>query len=59
MYLGDEASKWEYLSYLSHWSNIKPTMIQGGRVGKSFIGSTLNPIEGVATLRQWTWVLMY
>jgi hypothetical protein len=31
MYLGDEASKWEYLS-LSHWSNIKPTMIQGGRV---------------------------
>jgi hypothetical protein len=29
MYLGDEASKWEYLSYLSHWSNIKPTMIQG------------------------------
>jgi hypothetical protein len=24
MYLGDEASKWEYLSYLSH-SNIKPT----------------------------------
>jgi hypothetical protein len=52
MYLGDEASKWEYLSYLSHWSNIKPTMIQGGRVvGKSFIGSTLNPMNrGVATL---------
>jgi hypothetical protein len=46
MYLGDEASKWEYLSYLSHWSNIKPTMIQGGRVvGKSFIGSTLNPMN--------------
>ena len=46
MYLGDEASKWEHLSYLAHWMNIKPTMIQGGRVvGKSFIGSTLNPLE--------------
>jgi hypothetical protein len=46
MYLGDEASKWEHLSYLSHWANIKPTMIQGGRVvGKSFIGSTLNPMN--------------
>lgn len=46
MYLGDEASKWEYLSYLAHWANIKPTMIQGGRVvGKSFIGSTLNPMN--------------
>lgn len=46
MYLGDEASKWEYLSYLAHWSNIKPTMIQGGRVvGKSFIGSTVNPLD--------------
>lgn len=46
MYLGDEASKWEYLSYLSHWANIKPTMVQGGRVvGKSFIGSTLNPMN--------------
>lgn len=45
MYLGDEASKWEHLSYLAHWANIKPTMIQGGRVvGKSFIGSTLNPL---------------
>jgi hypothetical protein len=45
MYLGDEASKWEHLSYLAHWMNIKPTMIQGGRVvGKSFIGSTLNPL---------------
>jgi hypothetical protein len=33
-------------NYLSHWSNIKPTMIQGGRVvGKSFIGSTLNPMN--------------
>jgi hypothetical protein len=28
----DEASKWEYLSYLEHWSNIEPTMIQGGRL---------------------------
>lgn len=46
MYLGDEASKWEYLSYLSHWANIKPTMIQGGRViGKAFIGSTVNPLN--------------
>lgn len=46
MYLGDEASKWEHLSYLAHWSNIKPTMIQGGRVvGKSFIGSTVNPLD--------------
>jgi hypothetical protein len=24
----DEASKWEHLSYLEHWSNIEPTMIQ-------------------------------
>lgn len=46
MYLGDEASKWEYLSYLAHWLNIKPTMRQGGRVvGKAFIGSTLNPMN--------------
>lgn len=45
-YFGDEASKWEYLSYLEHWANIEPTMIQGGRVvGKAFIGSTLNPMK--------------
>lgn len=46
MYLGDEASKWEHLSYISHWNNIKPTMVQGGKVvGKAFIGSTLNPLK--------------
>ncbi len=46
MYLGDEAAKWIYLSYLAHWLNIKPTMRQGGRVvGKAFIGSTLNPMN--------------
>lgn len=46
MYLGDEASKWEHLSYIAHWNNIKPTMVQGGRVvGKAFIGSTVNPLK--------------
>lgn len=47
MYLGDEASKWERPNnYVDHWNNIKPTMVQGGRVvGKAFIGSTLNPLE--------------
>ncbi len=46
MYLGDESSKWEHLSYIAHWNNIKPTMVQGGRVvGKAFIGSTVNPID--------------
>lgn len=46
MYLGDESSKWEYLSYIAHWNNIRPTMVQGGRVvGKAFIGSTVNPLD--------------
>lgn len=46
MYLGDESSKWEHLSYIAHWNNIKPTMVQGGRVvGKAFIGSTVNPLK--------------
>ena len=47
MYLGDEASKWERPNnYIDHWNNIKPTMVQGGRVvGKAFIGSTVNPLE--------------
>lgn len=46
MYLGDESSKWEHLSYVSHWNNIKPTMVQGGKVvGKAFIGSTVNPLD--------------
>jgi hypothetical protein len=47
LYLGDEASKWERPhNYIDHWSNIRPTMVQGGRVvGKSLIGSTLNPRE--------------
>ncbi len=45
IYLGDEAGKWERPNnYVDHWSNVKPTMVQGGRVvGKAFIGSTLNP----------------
>lgn len=47
MYLGDEAGKWERPNnYIDHWNNIKPTMVQGGRVvGKAFIGSTLNPLD--------------
>ena len=47
MYLGDEAGKWERPNnYVDHWNNIKPTMVQGGRVvGKAFIGSTLNPLD--------------
>lgn len=45
-YLGDESSKWEVLSYIAHWNNIRPTMEQGGRVvGKSLIGSTVNPMD--------------
>lgn len=45
MYLSDEAGKWERPNNIAdHWSNVKPTMIQGGRVvGKAFMGSTLNP----------------
>jgi len=47
MYLGDEAGKWERPNnYVDHWNNIRPTMVQGGRVvGKAFIGSTLNPMD--------------
>jgi len=46
MYLGDEAGKWERPNnYEDHWSNLRPTLVQGGRiVGKAFIGSTLNPM---------------
>jgi hypothetical protein len=47
MYLGDEAGKWiRPNNYVDHWNNIKPTMVQGGRVvGTAFIGSTLNPLD--------------
>lgn len=47
MYLGDESGKWEKPNnYIDHWNNIRPTMVQGGRVvGKAFIGSTLNPLD--------------
>jgi hypothetical protein len=47
MYLGDEAGKWERPNnYEDHWSNLRPTLVQGGRiVGKAFIGSTLNPLN--------------
>ena len=47
MYLGDEAGKWERPNnYIDHWTNIKPTMVQGARiVGKALIGSTLNPLD--------------
>ena len=47
MYLGDEAGKWERPNnYIDHWTNIKPTMVQGGSiVGKALIGSTLNPLD--------------
>lgn len=47
MYLGDESGKWiRPNNYVDHWNNIRPTMVQGGRVvGKAFIGSTLNPLD--------------
>jgi hypothetical protein len=47
MYLGDEAGKWiRPNNYIDHWNNIKPTMVQGGRVvGTAFVGSTLNPLD--------------
>jgi len=46
-YLNDESGKWEKPhNIIDHWSNVKPTMITGGRiVGKCFMGSTLNPLE--------------
>lgn len=46
MYLGDEAGKWEKPNnYIDHWTNVKPTLQQGGNVvGKALIGSTLNPL---------------
>jgi len=47
LYLGDEAGKWiRPNNYVDHWTNVKPTMVQGGRVvGKALIGSTLNPLD--------------
>lgn len=47
MYLGDEAGKWERPNdYIDHWTNVKPTLVQGGEVvGKALIGSTLNPLD--------------
>jgi hypothetical protein len=47
LYLGDEAGKWiRPNNYVDHWTNVKPTMIQGGNVvGKALIGSTLNPLD--------------
>jgi hypothetical protein len=46
-YLNDESGKWERPhNIIDHWSNVKPTMITGGRiVGKCFMGSTLNPLD--------------
>lgn len=33
-------------NYIDHWTNVKPTMIQGGNVvGKALLGSTLNPLD--------------
>lgn len=47
LYLGDEAGKWiRPNNYVDHWTNVKPTLIQGARVvGKALIGSTLNPLD--------------
>ena len=44
-YLCDEAGKRERpQNIVDHYSNVKPTMVTGGRVvGKCFMGSTLNP----------------
>lgn len=44
-YFCDESGKRERpQNMIDHWNNIKPTMIQGGRVvGKTIMGSTLNP----------------
>ncbi|MEW3935590.1 hypothetical protein, partial [Pseudomonas aeruginosa] len=46
-YLCDEAGKREKpQNIIDHWSNVKPTMVTGGKVvGKCFMGSTLNPRE--------------
>lgn len=45
--LSMNCGKWERPNnYIDHWNNIKPTMVQGGRVvGKAFLGSTLNPLD--------------
>jgi hypothetical protein len=45
MYLSDESGKWIRPNNIQdHWANVKPTMVQGGKVvGKTFMGSTLNP----------------
>ena len=47
LYLGDEAGKWiRPNNYIDHFTNVKPTLIQGGSVvGKALIGSTLNPLD--------------
>ena len=44
-YLCDESGKRERpQNIIDHYGNVKPTMLQGGRVvGKAFLGSTLNP----------------
>ena len=46
-YLCDEGGKREKPNnIIDHWNNVKPTMINGGRVvGKCFMGSTLNPLD--------------
>lgn len=45
--LSMNCGKWERPNnYIDHWNNIKPTMVQGGKVvGKAFLGSTLNPMD--------------
>ena len=44
-YFCDESGKRERpQNMIDHWNNIRPTMIQGGKVvGKTIMGSTLNP----------------
>ena len=51
MYLGDEAGKWERPNnYIDHWTNIKPTMVQGGSiVGKALIGAAIGETVEVET----------
>jgi hypothetical protein len=46
MYIGDEAAKWDRVSYIEHLNTLLPTTFRGGRVtGKVFLGSTMGRLD--------------
>jgi hypothetical protein len=46
IYIGDECSKWDRVSYIEHFNTLLPTMFRGGRIsGKCFLGSTFGKLS--------------